>query len=366
MAAQCLDCGSWWPEKCGCTELQKQHNITNHHKNNLHQHELAARKALNEHYPYQAPACDYHQQMLQDLSRQVRDQDRTQKPSMTSSPNIFAQGITTETALLPLCLGCANKEGAIAILDHGRIATIDFCVCASNVTMATCWFCELASIKAYKDLALKQRATALKGPGGINILACGRCGIPVQNQDLARQCAGCNGVKTAPYVNFSDEVLDFFPGTAMLRATGQRLESQLILPNFAAFAQKQQQLVPLAARKIIAGVDTRKRKISASGGGDIQGRPYTETPDGDAYHSHVGPESRGDDDHDSDDGLGGIGQKIRQQLGSFLHNKDLTAVVHIDPAMLTKSNGTYGNAGNAGEVVFDRPLPFTSDRQSTG
>ncbi|TKA32135.1 hypothetical protein B0A50_01383 [Salinomyces thailandicus] len=175
------------------------------------------------------PICQHHDKQMRDLQAWSQAPlGRHSSAAAPCSPAVFAESVTSQTALLPMCTACAVDEAALTMIPGaaGRVVyqmeVVDTCRCGSRITGSSCWFCELGRIEAVKRLAIEQRTVAgwIEAPCGFSRgpkLQCA-CGKRVPIPEVARKCVGCGGVKTAPFCNFAGCELVFEDGSETVKA----------------------------------------------------------------------------------------------------------------------------------------------------
>lgn len=202
------------------------------------QQELQARQLLANGIPSdgQTPAsiCAPHRQQVRDLQAWASIPAGSYfKTVVPAAPEVFRESVTGETALLPMCNGCAIIEGAITATRDAdgqtlhQVQVVDTCSCASAITKidpATmqsqgCWFCELGRIEAAKQIAMKQRALKdvqsepLRMASNQQVVLSCACGAAVDLPEIMRKCVGCGGIKTKPFTNFGGNRIIFLEGS---------------------------------------------------------------------------------------------------------------------------------------------------------
>ncbi|KAK5126391.1 hypothetical protein LTR85_010627 [Meristemomyces frigidus] len=181
-----------------------------------------------------------------------------------AAPEVFRETITSGTALLPMCNGCAIKDGAITVTVDAQgqffyhVQVLDKCTCACSVTRFTqttnqtqdCWFCELGRIEAAKQVAVKKRVLKMRNgepvlmdPTKHVALSCA-CGGKVDLPEVVRKCVGCGGIKTQPFLNYSGDELDFLEvsdrvGRVLDPTTGQPYPARAMNGIPASISQHQ-------------------------------------------------------------------------------------------------------------------------------
>ena len=188
--------------------------------------------------------CNYHITQLHEVQLWESAPDKsTFKPTEPCTPAVFNESITRETALMPMCAGCSLREGAITPVSKGRKGEmifqkqiIDTCTCGTIIFNSDCWMCETGRTEAAKRLAIMQREIGsnkgdLDAAAVSSVLRCA-CGQQVMSPGLARRCAGCGGIQTAPYRNFYGQGIIFHDGSAAIKELRDAFTS-LPLPSAA-------------------------------------------------------------------------------------------------------------------------------------
>ncbi|KAI7538737.1 hypothetical protein KC331_g10169 [Hortaea werneckii] len=176
-----------------------------------------------------ARLCNHHVTQLHELQLWGSAPDKsTFKPAEPCTPAVFNESITRETALMPMCAGCSLRAGAITPVGKGpkgkivfQKQIVDTCTCGTSIFNGDCLMCETGRIEAAKRLAIMQRkiGTHNGNPAATatsSVLRCA-CGQPVMSPGLARRCAGCGGIQTAPYRNFYGQEVIFHDGSAAIK-----------------------------------------------------------------------------------------------------------------------------------------------------
>ncbi|KAI6837852.1 hypothetical protein KC340_g5861 [Hortaea werneckii] len=175
-----------------------------------------------------ARLCNHHVTQLHELQLWESAPDKsTFKPTEPCTPAVFNESITRETALMPMCAGCSLRAGAITPVGKGpkgeivfQKQIVDTCTCGTSIFNGDCWMCETGRIEAAKRLAIMQREIGSHNgdPAAAavsSVLRCA-CGQQLMSPGLARRCAGCGGIQTAPYRNFYGQGVIFHDGSAAM------------------------------------------------------------------------------------------------------------------------------------------------------
>ncbi|KAK3677462.1 hypothetical protein LTR78_003000 [Recurvomyces mirabilis] len=201
MAQQCSLCDSWWPEACICAQLASVAVLGYQNREAGPEAVQQARETLSRGLPPGSRACLYHKSMLNDLVNSTKT-DRTKKtkgkPSGPVAMAIFDDSVLEKTALLPMCTTCGISCGVLTVTAEGLqiVIEMDGCTCALAILGVQCAFCKVQRISAATELAVEQRKhVAADGEVGMKCA----CGQIVDGQELARKCAGCEGIKTGPF-----------------------------------------------------------------------------------------------------------------------------------------------------------------------
>ncbi|KAI7328225.1 hypothetical protein KC340_g5226 [Hortaea werneckii] len=176
-----------------------------------------------------ARLCTHHITQLRELQLWGSAPDKsTFKPTEPCTPAVFNESITKETALMPMCAGCSLREGAITPVGKGHKGEmifqkqlVDTCTCGTSIFNGDCWMCETGRIEAAKRVAIMHRGNSSRngsvaGAANPAILRCA-CGQQMLTPELARRCAGCGGIQTAPYRNFYGQGVIFHDGSAAIQ-----------------------------------------------------------------------------------------------------------------------------------------------------
>ncbi|KAI7219121.1 hypothetical protein KC333_g3164 [Hortaea werneckii] len=176
-----------------------------------------------------ARLCNHHITQLHELQLWESAPDKsTFKPAVPCTSAVFNESITRETALMPMCAGCSLRAGAITPVGKGSKGEIvfqkqivDTCTCGTSIFNGDCWMCETGRIEAAKRLAIMQREIGshngnTAAAAASSVLRCA-CGQQVTSPGLARRCAGCGGIQTAPYGNFYGQEVIFHDGSAAIK-----------------------------------------------------------------------------------------------------------------------------------------------------
>ncbi|RMZ01132.1 hypothetical protein D0860_07721 [Hortaea werneckii] len=196
-----------------------------------------------------ARLCNHHLTQLHELQLWGSAADKsTFKPTEPCTPAVFNESITRETALMPMCAGCSVREGAITLAGKGHKGEmifqkqlVDTCTCGTSIFNGECWMCETGRIEAAKRLAIMQRGInfqngSVTGAANPAVLRCA-CGQQMLTPELARRCAGCGGIQTAPYRNFYGQGVIFRDGSPTVMELRDAF-TDLPLPSAAeTFAQ---------------------------------------------------------------------------------------------------------------------------------
>ena len=179
--------------------------------------EKSAREQIADGIPQYAPACKQHLNLLAKLRQQhsVRPKGSTPTATMPST-QVLRQSITSQTALLPFCYGCACQ--ALKCPPGEILPRTDTCNCATQIVRSTCWYCEAERLEGAKQAAVPNRSTSmLKNKVVINC-GCGKFNLAkLKGFEGARKCAGCQGIVTQPFWNMKGDVVVFVPYTAVVR-----------------------------------------------------------------------------------------------------------------------------------------------------
>ncbi|RMZ08452.1 hypothetical protein D0862_03961 [Hortaea werneckii] len=228
-----------------------------------------------------ARLCNHHITQLRELQLWESAPDKsTFKPAEPCTPAVFNESITRETALMPMCAGCSLWEGAIVPVGKGREGEmifqkqlIDTCTCGTSIFKGDCWMCETGRIEAAKRLAIMQRPIsshngAVADARNPSVLQCA-CGQQIMMPELARSCAGCGGVQTAPYGNFYGQGVIFHDGGAAMKElrdafTGKPLPSTATTCG-QSFLTPQDQVSPPEN-----GINAKKPKANHTFGSDAR------------------------------------------------------------------------------------------------
>ncbi|KAI6885947.1 hypothetical protein KC360_g5344 [Hortaea werneckii] len=172
-----------------------------------------------------ARLCNHHLTQLHELRLWGSAPDKsTFKPTEPCTPAVFNESITRETALMPMCAGCSLREGGITPVGKGHKGEmifqkqlVDTCTCGTSIFNGECWMCETGRIEAAKRLAIMHREIsshngAVVDAANPSVLRCA-CGQQMSTPELARRCAGCDGIQTAPYRNFYGQGVIFRDGS---------------------------------------------------------------------------------------------------------------------------------------------------------
>ncbi|KAK4553471.1 hypothetical protein LTR86_009528 [Recurvomyces mirabilis] len=160
-----------------------------------------ARETLARGLSPDSAACHYHKSILNDLVNSTKT-DKTKKtkgkPSGPVAMAVFDDSVLEKTALLPMCTTCGISCGVLTVTAEGLqiVMEMDGCTCALAILGAQCAFCEVQRISAATELAVERRKhVATDGEVGMKCA----CGQNVDGQELARKCAGCDGIKTGTF-----------------------------------------------------------------------------------------------------------------------------------------------------------------------
>ncbi|KAI7238712.1 hypothetical protein KC330_g2385 [Hortaea werneckii] len=175
-----------------------------------------------------ARLCNHHVTQLQELQLWESAPDKsTFKPAEPCTSAVFNESITRETALMPMCAGCSLRAGAITPVGKGpkgeivfQKQIVDNCACGTSIFDGACWMCETGRIEAAKRLAIMKREIGVHNGNSAaaaasSVLRCA-CGQQMMSTGLARRCAGCGGIQTAPYRNFYGQEVIFHDGSAAI------------------------------------------------------------------------------------------------------------------------------------------------------
>ncbi|KAK4549139.1 hypothetical protein LTR36_007596 [Oleoguttula mirabilis] len=221
-------------------------------------------------------------------------------PRVPAAPEVFRESITSETALLPMCTGCAISEGAITVTSDAQdqlvhqVQIVDTCTCAGDIAKIDpvtnqsqhCWFCELGRLEATKRIAVQKRALRKANgepvrmePTRHTALSCA-CGRKVALPELTRKCVGCGGVKTTPFINYAGNALVFLEVSETVRVvqdpvTGQPIPA--LRTNGIPPSIPRQQL-PAFARGASSGLSEFAFDINSSPGRTIDGNDWNRQP----------------------------------------------------------------------------------------
>ncbi|KAI6869932.1 hypothetical protein KC338_g2422 [Hortaea werneckii] len=220
-----------------------------------------------------ARLCNHHLTQLHELQLWGSAPDKsTFKPTEPCTPAVFNESITRETALMPICAGCSLREGAITPVGKGHKGEmifqqhlVDSCTCGTSIFNGDCWMCETGRIEAAKRLAIMQRGInfqngSVAGAANPAVLRCA-CGQQMLTPELARRCAGCGGIQTAPYRNFYGQGVTFHDGSATIKELRDACTG-LPLPS-AAKACVQSFLIPQSqGSQPENGTNAKKRKAN--------------------------------------------------------------------------------------------------------
>ncbi|KAI7306517.1 hypothetical protein KC315_g14210 [Hortaea werneckii] len=187
-----------------------------------------------------ARLCNHHVTQLRELQLWGSAQDKsTFKPAEPCTPAVFNESITRETALMPMCAGCSLRAGAITPVGKGpkgeivfQKQIVDTCTCGTSIFNGGCWTCETGRIEAAKRLAIMQREIGSHNGNSAaaaasSVLRCA-CGQQMMSPGLARKCAGCGGIQTAPYRNFYGQGIIFHDGSAAIKELRGALTGMLL------------------------------------------------------------------------------------------------------------------------------------------
>lgn len=197
------------PDKIAFCEWPKCQNPSEHtteaHRQliiaaNKQQQEQQARRHLASEHSLNVPVCKSH------LS--------------VGLPEMFMR----ETALLPICNACLIKEGVAVQIprsDEAEVMSVvckptDTCTCASQVVRNKCYSCVATAIQSLKTQAVEDQALMRDISG---LLKCA-CGSPDGISHHARKCAGCSGIKTAPFINLKNQEVEFAHRTVAITRIG--------------------------------------------------------------------------------------------------------------------------------------------------
>ena len=206
-AHRCFDCGSDQHASGTCeqTAFLLSFQLSNAIEE-IPSNEETKRKQLANGIPAGAPSCEYHRTKLQTLLR-------------SGAPDIkFRESISGQTGLLPMCYPCLLKKTLITdeqIQREQKIPKLDACLCATAIQATGCWCCAIVRCDASKHLAIMHRTRRLDN--GTETIDC-ECGnsimLPPNALEMARRCATCGGVATAPFTNFAGEMVKLYPCTS--------------------------------------------------------------------------------------------------------------------------------------------------------
>jgi len=148
----------------------------------------------------------------------IRSQDRT-----GIEIGVSEEKLVKETALLPHCVHCAIRDGAIEVVQSAddeeghkilQVRAMDTCICASTTVQHACWPCSLEAIQT-RHLEFASRRTVkdvsdARTQSKYSLIRC-ECGNIEDPQyvEFVRKCAGCGGVKTSPFKNFAGHIVQF-------------------------------------------------------------------------------------------------------------------------------------------------------------
>ncbi|KXL49933.1 MAG: hypothetical protein FE78DRAFT_67280 [Acidomyces sp. 'richmondensis'] len=137
--------------------------------------------------------------------------------------DVPVEKLVRETALLPHCVQCAIRDGAVVTnqsddeKDGRKILQVqdkDTCVCASTTVQHICWPCSLEAIqKRHLEFAGRRTINYVsdgqaRSKHSLTRCECGNIEIP-PHVEFVRKCAGCGGFKTSPFKNFAGHIVEF-------------------------------------------------------------------------------------------------------------------------------------------------------------
>lgn len=124
--------------------------------------------------------------------------------------------LVTRRPLLPLCSTCVHAETG---LEATAVPSgLDMCRCATMLARASCPNCVLLEIHVALKYEVFKRTEASED--GSCEIACG-CGKAVTAEEMARQCAYCRGIATAPFYGYGGQVLEFGSGVEVPVVLGE-------------------------------------------------------------------------------------------------------------------------------------------------
>lgn len=163
--------------------------------------ELQLRSVLAGGIGHEGRRCEHHRKgQLQLLGKAPSGRHA----SVSIIMDAFDDSCFATRTLLPLCSTCVHAETGLeaTYVPSG----LDMCRCATMLARAACPNCVLLEIHAGLKYEMFKR-TKLSEDGSCEI-AC-RCGKAVTAEEMARQCAYCRGIATAPFYGFGGQVLEF-------------------------------------------------------------------------------------------------------------------------------------------------------------
>ncbi|KAM0709972.1 hypothetical protein Q7P35_002334 [Cladosporium inversicolor] len=163
--------------------------------------ELQLRSVLAQGIGHEGRRCDNHRKgQLHFLGKAPSGRHA----SVSIVLDAFDDSSFATRTLLPLCSTCVQAETG---LEATAVPSgLDMCRCATMLARAPCPKCVLLQIHTGLKYEMFKR-TKLSEDGSREI-AC-RCGKAVTADEMARQCAYCRGIATAPFYGYGGQILEF-------------------------------------------------------------------------------------------------------------------------------------------------------------